>query len=107
MAFWDLWKRPDIQDGVRRAKAAAGALLLDVREPDEYASGHIPGSLNYPLSTLQSSLPEKGHPLFVYCHSGARSARAASWLKARGYDVENIGGITEYHGPLETGRKSR
>ncbi len=104
MGFLDFFKRPDINAGVERAAQDPNALLLDVREPDEYAYGHVPGSLNYPLSSLEEFLPEKGHPLYVYCQSGARSARAASLLAAQGYEVENIGGIMGYRGKLEKGK---
>ena len=56
--------------------------LIDVREPDEYTEGHIPGAINVPLSVLESSLsqiPSTGI-VHVVCRSGARSARACDFL---------------------------
>ena len=105
MAFFDFLKKPDISAGLERFRATAGAMLLDVREADEYADGHIPGSINLPLSSLDTAeitVPEKDRPLFVYCLSGARSAQAVARLQKMGYkNVENIGGIRGYQGEKE------
>ena len=58
--------------------------VIDVREPIEYASGHIPGSLNVPLSQLgQAHLPAA--PLVLVCQSGNRSAKGVQTLLERGY----------------------
>ena len=57
-------------------KALAGAtaaVLLDVRTPDEYAAGHIPGSVNYPLERLRDYEGDSSKPIYAYCRSGARS----------------------------------
>jgi rhodanese-related sulfurtransferase len=57
-------------------------VLIDVREPDEFADGHIPGAVNVPLSALEESLsvvPTTG-VVYVVCRSGARSARACDFL---------------------------
>lgn len=73
-----------------------GALLLDVRTPDEYAAQHVPGASNIPVDQLPARLAEVGpasRPIVVYCRSGARSARAAAFLRASGYDVHDIGGL--------------
>ena len=106
MGFFDRFKTPDLQDGLDRCRATAGAVLLDVREPDEYADGHIPGSRNLPLSAIDTAeilAPDRDAPLFVYCLSGARSAQAVARLKAMGYrQVENIGGIRGYRGKTES-----
>jgi hydroxyacylglutathione hydrolase len=60
--------------------------ILDVRAPDEYAEGHIPGSRNIPLYELRERLGEvpDDRPVAVYCGSGTRSAIAASILSAQG-----------------------
>ena len=52
MGLLDLMKPRDIGEGVKTCKATAGAVLLDVRETDEYAAGHIPGSVNLPLPAI-------------------------------------------------------
>ena len=96
---------PKIDDGVAEFRATPGALLVDVRNPDEYSAGHIPGSLNIPLAVLPARYNELGSfdtPLFVHCLSGGRSAQAASYLKSVGYThVKNIGGIKAYTGAVE------
>ena len=105
MGFFDFLKTPDINQGMREYGAASGAVLLDVRTPQEYREGHIPGSVNVPLQSLgrEGTLPaEKDAALFVYCHSGARSRQAAEVLTRMGYgNVKNIGGIAAYTGKVE------
>lgn len=105
MGFFDFIKQPDINQGVIDYKAASGAILLDVRTPQEYDEGHIPGSKNVPLQALDAVdtvIRGKETPLFVYCHSGARSRQAVSVLKSKGYrNVTNIGGIAAYSGKVE------
>ena len=105
MGFFDFLKTPDIHKGLERYHSTPGAVLLDVREPDEYAAGHIPGSMNLPLSAIDTAeihLRNPETPLFVYCLAGTRSARAVARLKSLGYTrVENIGGIRSYRGEKE------
>ena len=71
-------------------------LLIDVRTPEEFASGHIPGALNIALQTLpqqMATLP-KEQPIVLYCRSGARSREAANILSQGGFDdIYNLGGI--------------
>ncbi len=81
-----------------RALADADAVLVDVREPDEWASGHAPGALLAPLSALTAgeTLPRtaQGRPVVAICRSGKRSREAAALLTARGTDVVDvIGGM--------------
>ena len=54
MSFFDLFKQPDVNQGVKEYQRTSGAVLLDVRTPEEYRSGHIPGSRNIPLQTIDS-----------------------------------------------------
>lgn len=91
----------DINEGVNLFRTVPGAVLLDVRSNEEYVQGHIPGSINLPLNRLAAIKLEKGTPLFVYCLSGARSARACAWLEKSGYSAKNIGALTSYRGTLE------
>lgn len=80
-------------------KIKAGALVVDVRTPAEFADGHFKGALNIPVDTVQARMNEfgdKGRPIVVYCRSGARSGRAQQMLQAAGYtDVTNGGGLTD------------
>ncbi len=83
--------------------------LIDVRTPQEYNEGHIPGSVNLPLGSMDgisSHAPEPDTKLFVYCLSGGRSARACGQLASMGYsDITDLGGIMAWPGPIE--RKGR
>ena len=105
MGIFDFFKQPDINQGVQEYKNAAGAVLLDVRSPQEYREGHVPGSQNVPLQQLdkvEEVTENKDTILYVYCHSGARSRQAVSLLQAMGYtNVHNIGGIAAYSGKVE------
>ena len=105
MGFFDLFKPVDINQGVKEYSATPGAVLLDVRTPEEFRGGHIPDSKNVPLQTIDkvaSVAENKDTVLFVYCHSGARSRQAAGLLQRMGYrNVNNIGGIAAYAGNVE------
>jgi rhodanese-related sulfurtransferase len=67
------------------------ALILDVREDKEFASGHIPKAKHIPLGKLASRMQElekhKGKPILVTCRSGQRSARACGMLKKAGFET--------------------
>lgn len=70
-------------------------LLVDVREPSEYRSGHAPGATNIPLSTLTERLGDLGtedRPIAFICQSGARSARAAATAARNGVEARNVSG---------------
>ena len=74
---------------------ADDAVLLDVREDDEWAAGHAPGAVHIPLGDLPQRLadvPEVDGELPVVCRSGGRSGRAVAWLAQQGYDVVNVDG---------------
>ena len=105
MGFFDFLKQPDINRGVANFRNAEGAVLVDVRTPQEYREGHIPGSKNLPLQTIDKVadlVENKDTALYVYCHSGARSRQAVSHLQYLGYsNVNNIGGIAAYQGKVE------
>lgn len=78
-----------------------GALLLDVRSPDEFAGGHLDGAVNVPVGELESrlaSLPaKKDQDVIVYCRSGARSSRAAKILTTAGFTrVHDLGGMSNW-----------
>ena len=105
MSLLGFMKRPDINQGVEEYRAREGAVLLDVRTPEEYAEGHVPGSVNVPLQSIDkvaSALADKTKTVFVYCRSGARSSQAVAFMKQMGYtEVHNIGGILDYNGKVE------
>jgi phage shock protein E len=82
-----------------RDKIRAGAKVVDVRTPAEYADGFYPGAINIPLAVLPVRMGELGPketPIVLYCESGSRSGYAARLLKQAGYtDVVNAGGLDD------------
>lgn len=77
--------------------------ILDVREMDEFDSGHIPTSFNIPLSVLETEFEklEKSKEYYVICHLGGRSSRACQFLTREGYEVVNVlGGMSAWTGEL-------
>ena len=104
MSFFDFFRQPDINRGVTDFRNTPGAVLLDVRTPQEYREGYIPGSRNIPLQSIsraESVIKDKQTPLFVYCYSGSRSAQAVRALQRMGYaNVKNLGGIAAYTGKV-------
>ena len=105
MGFFDFFTGPDINQGLKEYHEASGAVLLDVRTPEEYRDGHIPGSRNLPLQSLEQAgkiIQNRNTPVFVYCRSGSRSSQARSILSRMGYsNVKNLGGIISYSGQIE------
>lgn len=88
---------------------AAGATVLDVRNPDEYETGHVPGAVLIPLPELaerQSEIPE-ADPLYVICAVGGRSLAATKALVDAGYNAVSVAGGTngwiERGGPVVSG----
>lgn len=72
--------------------------LVDVRTPEEFASGHVPGAVNIPLDQLGARIGEVDAPgaeVYLVCRSGGRSAKAADLLLAQGYATVNVQGGTE------------
>lgn len=77
----------------------AGAILLDVREPEEWEAGHASGALHLPLGQLPDHLADLpgDRPIVVICRSGGRSALATEWLTTAGFDAANLlGGMQQW-----------
>lgn len=74
--------------GTRDRTATPGDLVIDVRQADEYAAGHIPGSLHVTAGSLPDRLEElpRGRPVVTICASGVRASIAASLLRSAGFD---------------------
>lgn len=71
--------------------------VIDVREPSEFASGHISGARNIPLGTIASFTSPL--PIYLICQSGMRSKRAAKALTKKGLEVTNVsGGMSAWSG---------
>ncbi|MBL8917977.1 MAG: rhodanese-like domain-containing protein [Myxococcaceae bacterium] len=76
-----------------------GALLVDVRTPEEYGSGHLIGARNIPLHELEFRKDElpRNTDIVLYCRSGSRSARARAMLRAAGFSrVHNLGAMSNW-----------
>ena len=84
-----------------------GYIILDVRRPDEFAEGHIPGAINVANETIGTDeipeLPNKDQLIMVYCRSGRRSKEASEKLVKLGYtNVVEFGGILDWKGEIVT-----
>jgi rhodanese-related sulfurtransferase len=88
---------PEIDVEELEARKDAGAVVFDVREPDEYEDAHVPGAILVPLATVPDRLPEfpTAGEVYIVCASGGRSRRAAGFLRANGIDAVNIAGGTK------------
>lgn len=83
--------------GIPEQRASAlptDAVLLDVREPNEWAAGHIESAVHIPIGEVVGRLAElpRGDPLYVTCRVGSRSARVVGYLRAQGIDAVNVAG---------------
>ena len=86
----------EIEVAALAERVAEGALVIDVREPDEYRAGHVPGAQLMPLATVPDHLDRfrSDGPTYVICKSGGRSMRACEFAAGEGYDVVNVTGGT-------------
>ena len=73
-----------------------GACVIDVREPGEYVTGHVPGATLMPMGQLPARLGElpRGVPVYVVCASGNRSASMTSFLVRAGFEAYSVAGGT-------------
>jgi rhodanese-related sulfurtransferase len=87
------WQVPTVELG----ELPDGALLLDVREDEEWDAGHIAGATHVPMQQLPQQLHqdrgiEPDRPIVVVCKVGARSAQVTAWLNKQGFDAANLAG---------------
>jgi rhodanese-related sulfurtransferase len=100
MAWAMLTSAPEVREvnpDELRARPSDAA-VLDVREPEEFVSGHVPGAVNLPQADLATQLDEvpRDRPVFVICQGGFRSLRAAQFLRQCSFpDVASVKGGTE------------
>lgn len=82
---------------VDASAVAQDATILDVREDEEWAAGHIAGSAHVPMSELVGRVADvpADDPLVVVCRVGSRSAQVTAWLRAQGRDARNLTGGLE------------
>ncbi|MBK8554788.1 MAG: rhodanese-like domain-containing protein [Lewinellaceae bacterium] len=77
-----------------KALAAAGALIIDVRTPEEFKQGHLKGSVNIPLQIIAGKIPEiqkKNKVVIAICRTGSRSSMATGMMKRAGIEAYNGG----------------
>lgn len=100
MAMFVLGTAGTISGAEAKQLVSSGAMLIDVRTPSEFSSGHIQGAVNIPVTQIDARLPdlgEKSDPIVLYCHSGARSARAKRILERAGFtSVSNLGAMSRW-----------
>ena len=94
-----------VDDATLRAAHSAveqGAIIVDVRTPKEFASGHVPGALNIPIEELAKSVARvpKNKTLVVYCASGNRSGKATALLRQKGWTVFDVATQKDYEREL-------
>ena len=95
------YRQISMDEAVKMMKDEKNYIILDVRRPDEYAEGHIPGAINIPNEEIGSAeiaeLPDKSQLILVYCRSGRRSKEASEKLVKLGYtNIVEFGGINDW-----------
>ena len=101
------YKSLSMAEGIKLMEKDSDYILLDVRRPDEFAAGHIPGAVQLTNESMTKEniaevLPDKTQKIYVYCRSGRRSKEASQKLVDWGYsNVIEIGGIIDYEGAIE------
>ena len=100
------YRQVTMDEAVKMMRDEKNYIILDVRRPDEYAEGHIPGAINVPNETIGTAeipeLPDKSQLILVYCRSGKRSKEASEKLVKLGYtNIVEFGGILDWKGEIE------
>ena len=92
----------DCQSVHSRLEAGEHVVLIDCREPDEWATAKIEAATLIPMSEMQERIgelePQRGQEVIVHCHHGGRSLRVANWLRQQGFEHAQsmAGGIDEW-----------
>lgn len=102
------YRQISMEEAVDMMEKESGYIILDVRRPDEFTAGHIPGAINVPNESIGkdeiAELPQKDQLIMVYCRSGRRSKEAAEKLVKLGYtNIVEFGGILDWKGETVTG----
>ena len=97
-----------MSEAVEMMESESDYIILDVRRPDEFATGHIPNAINIPNESIGtdeiSELPDKDQLILVYCRSGNRSKQASQKLVKLGYtNIVEFGGILDWKGETVSG----
>ena len=100
------YRQISMDEAVKMMRDEKDYIILDVRRPDEFAEGHIPGAINVPNEEIGTAeiadLPDKSQLILVYCRSGRRSKEASEKLVKLGYtNIVEFGGILDWKGEIE------
>ena len=100
------YRQISMNEAVKMMRDEKDYIILDVRRPDEFAEGHIPGAINVPNEEIGTAeiaeLPDKSQMILVYCRSGRRSKEASEKLVKLGYtNIVEFGGILDWKGEIE------
>lgn len=101
------YRQISVDEAIAMMAQETGYIILDVRRPNEFASGHIPGAINIANESIGTAeipeLPDKDQLIMVYCRSGRRSKEAAEKMVKLGYtNIVEFGGILDWIGEIET-----
>ena len=101
------YRQTTVDEAVTMMEQETGYIILDVRRPDEFATGHIPGAINVANESIGTAdipeLPDKNQLIMVYCRSGRRSKEAAEKLVKLSYtNIVEFGGILDWKGEIVT-----
>ncbi|MBQ9272323.1 MAG: rhodanese-like domain-containing protein [Mogibacterium sp.] len=110
MGYYEDLPEIDINERLEDMEIFPDITIVDVRTPEEYREGHVPGAINIDAAKFKRSnrpyiegiLPDKEARIYMYCYSGSRSGMASAALRQMGYwRAENIGGYMGYNGTEE------
>ena len=101
------YRQISVDEAIAMMAQETGYIILDVRRPNEFAAGHIPGAINIANESIGTAeipeLPDKDQLIMVYCRSGRRSKEAAEKMVKLGYtNIVEFGGILDWIGEIET-----
>ena len=104
----DKYRMIGMEEAAAMMEQEENHLILDVRTPEEFAQGHIPGAVNLPNEDIGTEppalLPDKEQLIMVYCRSGNRSKQASQKLADMGYsNIVEFGGIIDWPGETVSG----
>ncbi len=100
------YKSISMEEAIEMMQIETGYIILDVRTPEEFTSGHIPNAINIPNEAIDDdkilALPDKNQLILVYCRSGNRSKQASEKLVKLGYtNIVEFGGINDWPKEIE------
>ena len=101
------YRQINMEEAIAMMAEEADYIILDVRTPEEFISGHIPNSINIPNEDIGTAripeLPDQDQLILIYCRSGNRSKQASEKLAALGYtNIVEFGGINSWPGEIVT-----